>query len=291
MSAPKVALVTGSNKGIGLAIVRGLCKRFDGDVILCSRDVERGRAAIATLESEGLKAKLCQLAIDDPISVAAARDFILKEYGGLDVLVNNAAIAFFDDTGKPLIEVARETIGINYSATSSACDILFPILRSAARVVNMSSSAGMLKRIPSPEIRARLSSPTLTRSDIDELAEQYLQDIENGVHVEKGWPSMLKFDSYVVSKVFLSALTWIQHREFLSDERKDIVINAVHPGYVDTDMTDHKGILTVEEGAVAAVNCCLIPPDGQPRGQMVWFDGAVVDWDGEVLDSTKPVKK
>ena len=247
--------------------------------------------SIATLESEGRRARLCLLAIHDPKSVTAARDFILTEYGGLDVLVNNAAIAFRDDTVRPLIDIARDTMQINYFATSSVCDILFPILRPGARVVNMSSSAGMLRRIPSPELRARLSSPDLTRRDIDELAHEYFQDIENGVQAEKGWPYDRMYDSYIVSKVFLSALTWVQHRQFSSDERKDIVINAVHPGYVDTDMTDHKGILSVENGAVAAVHCCLIPPDGQPRGQMVSFDSAVVDWYVDVLDDTTGVKR
>ena len=264
MSTTKVALVTGSNKGIGFAIVRKLCTLFDGDVILCSRDEERGQSAIAKLEAEGLKPKLCRLAIDDPDSVVAVRDHLVKEYGGLDVLVNNAAIAYRNESVTPAIEMARDTIGINYFATSAVCDILFPILRPGARVVNMSSSAGMLQRIPSAELRTRLSSHSLTRGDIEKLAEEYFEDLENGVGAEKGWHSQ-KFNTYTVSKVFLSALTWIQDREFRADARKDIVINAVHPGYVDTDMTAHKGVLTVEEGAAAAVTCCLIPPDGQPR--------------------------
>ena len=38
MASKRVAVVTGSNKGIGLAIVRSLCKKFDGDVVLTSRD-------------------------------------------------------------------------------------------------------------------------------------------------------------------------------------------------------------------------------------------------------------
>lgn len=288
MACTRVALVTGSNKGIGFAIVRNLCRIFDGDVILCSRDEVRGQSAVVLLQAEGLKPKLCRLAIDDPRSVIAARDFLLKEYGGLDVLVNNAAIAYLDESVKPVIEIARETVGINYSATSSVCDILFPILRPGARVVNISSSAGLLKRIPSQEIRIRLSSPTLTRRDIDQLADEYFKDIENGVAAQKGWPSQ-KFPTYVVSKVFLSALTWIQHRQFLTDKRKDMVINAVHPGFVDTDLTAHRGVLTTAEGAAAAVTCCLIPPDGQPRGQMVWFDTAVVDWVNDDIAGTTPV--
>jgi len=48
--AEKVAVVTGGNKGIGLSIVKNLCKEFKGIVYLCSRDEQRGKAAVAELE-------------------------------------------------------------------------------------------------------------------------------------------------------------------------------------------------------------------------------------------------
>ncbi|CAI9721758.1 Hypothetical predicted protein [Octopus vulgaris] len=54
----QVALAIGSNKGIGFAIVRALCKRFEGDVIATACDVGRGEAAIAELSKEGCQAKL-----------------------------------------------------------------------------------------------------------------------------------------------------------------------------------------------------------------------------------------
>ena len=49
----KVAVVTGSNKGIGLAIVRALCRQFKGDVYVTSRDAQRGNEAVEKLKSEG----------------------------------------------------------------------------------------------------------------------------------------------------------------------------------------------------------------------------------------------
>ena len=89
-----VALVTGANKGIGFVIVRDLCRRFSGDVVLTARDEARGRAAVQQLQAEGLSPLFHQLDIDDRQSIRALRDFLRKEYGGLDVLVNNAGIAF-----------------------------------------------------------------------------------------------------------------------------------------------------------------------------------------------------
>lgn len=54
-------------------------------------------------------------------------------------------------------------------------------------------------------------------------------------------------------------------------------MNSVHPGYVDTDMTSHKGILTIDEGAVAPLFLAL-DADDSVRGQFVWKDKTIVDW-------------
>jgi len=65
-----------------------------------------------------------------------------------------------------------------------------------------------------------------------------------GNHEAGGWPN----SAYLVSKVGVSALSFIQQRAFDADPREDLVVNSVHPGYVDTDMTNHKGPLTIEQG-------------------------------------------
>ena len=94
MASRRVAVVTGSNKGIGLAIVRSLCKKFDGDVILTSRSVDLGRDAVALLEKEGLHPLYHQLDITSLESIEGLRKFLNDTYKGLDILINNAAIAF-----------------------------------------------------------------------------------------------------------------------------------------------------------------------------------------------------
>ena len=95
MSSKRVAVVTGSNKGIGLAIVRSLCKKFDGDVVLTSRDEGRGNEAVAELkEKEGLNPVYHQLDITSRDSIEGLVTFIRHKYGRLDVLINNAGIAY-----------------------------------------------------------------------------------------------------------------------------------------------------------------------------------------------------
>lgn len=86
--------VTGGNKGIGFAIVKGLCKQFDGIVYLTAREVTRGLNAVKQLEEQGLTPKFHQLDVTDENSISTFRNYLKQTYGGLDILVNNAAIAF-----------------------------------------------------------------------------------------------------------------------------------------------------------------------------------------------------
>ena len=70
----------------------------------------------------------------------------------------------------------------------------------------------------------------------------------------------------------------MQQRQLSQDPRADIVVNHVHPGYVDTDMTSHKGPLTIDRGAESAVFSALLPPATPIRGAYIWHDCSVVDW-------------
>ncbi|XP_054163233.1 carbonyl reductase [NADPH] 3-like [Oppia nitens] len=277
MNTRRVAVVTGGNKGIGFSIVKHLFGHsFDGDVILTARDVTRGQEAIKALNDLGYKPLFHQLDIDDNQSINDLRQYLMDNYGGLDVLVNNAAIAYPYDSTAPVTEQAANTLRTNFFSTRSVCEKLLPILRSHARVVNLSSALGMLNKIKGESLRKRFADPNLTDKQLLDLVNEYLEDVNNGRHVEKGWPN----STYAVSKVAVTALTFIQQRQLNADKsREDIVVNAVHPGYVDTDMTRHKGVLTPEQGADAPAYLALLPPNcKEPIGAMVWLDRRVVNW-------------
>ncbi|BET02280.1 KR domain [Nesidiocoris tenuis] len=271
----KVAIVTGSNKGIGLQIVKNLCAQFDGVVYLTSRDISRGEKAVENLKSEGLSPAYHQLDADSDESVNKFRDFIKEKHGGIDVLVNNAAIAFKHDSTESFGVQAEATNATNYFGLKRVCNALFPLLRPHARVVTLSSSAGHLSRIPGENLQKKFSDPNLTEEEVDDLVKEFISAAKDGTHSEKGWPN----SAYIVSKVAASAISRIYHQRFLKDSREDIVINHVHPGYVDTDMTSHKGPLTVEQGADAATYLALLPPEIQsPKGDYVWYTREIVDW-------------
>lgn len=97
---------------------------------------------------------------------------------------------------------------------------------------------------------------------------------KTGTHLKVGWSD----SAYVASKIAVSALAGIHQAMFNADPREDIAVNAVHPGYVDTDMTSHKGHLKPEEGAIAPVYCALLPQNTDIKGKYIWFDKTLSEW-------------
>ncbi|XP_046664314.1 carbonyl reductase [NADPH] 3-like isoform X1 [Homalodisca vitripennis] len=275
MPHTKVAIVTGSNQGIGLEIVKNLCEKFPGVVFLTSRDIRKGEDAVEALKKLSLKPEYHQLDVLDKESIARFAKFIKEKYGGIDVLVNNAAIAYQVDSPEPFGEQAEVTLTTNYFGLLAVCHALFPLLRPHARVVNLSSSEGHLSKIPGEAIRDRLRDPDLTEEGLTCLVKEFIDSAKAGTYNETGWGR----SSYRVSKNAVNALTFLQQKAFDRDSRSDIVVNAVHPGFCTTNMTRHKGVLTPQQGADAPAYLALLPPNvSQPRGQYVWKDRTIVSW-------------
>ncbi|GIX76445.1 carbonyl reductase 1 [Caerostris extrusa] len=256
----RVAVVTGSNKGIGYEIVRELCSKFHGDVFLTARNEDRGRAAVEKLKSEGSHPKFHQLDITDDASIKSLAMFLKQNYAR-------------DTT--PFAEQAVNTMKVNFSGTLKVCLHLFPLLRSHARVVHMSSSASYLSYIESEDVRNRFRSENLTKEELCGFMREFVKHGQEGTHEAKrlGVSSLFHFKDRNKCSYYNPA------KKFLEDERADIVVNAVHPGFVITDMTGGKGELTPSQGAEAPVYLALLPPNVEsPRGEFVWNDKTVACW-------------
>ncbi len=115
--------------------------------------------------------------------------------------MNNAGFAFKPSATESFGEQAERTLAVNYFGTRRACAVLFPLLRPGARVANMSSLAGWLKKVMPEEgnspVRKRLCAEDLTADELDEMAKQFVAAAKEGTHSEKGWPN----STYCVSKV------------------------------------------------------------------------------------------
>ena len=206
--------MTGANKGIGFGIVKALCQRFSGEVLLTSRDESRGLEALEKLKCEGLTPRYHQLDICDEVSIARLRDHLLDQYQGLDVLVNNAGVAYKYGSSESVERRARVTLATNYWSSKRVCEMMFPILRPGANVVNVSSSCGFLGHLTAKyttenkprsnsqldkaeKLKEALASEDLLIKDLDQLIMEYESSTEDGSYLDKGWPE----STYMVSKV------------------------------------------------------------------------------------------
>src|SRR5690242_1543597 len=120
----RVAIVTGANRGIGLEITRQLAQR-GLHVVLASRDFELGRAAAEKLAGQGLAVSAAELDVTNDEQVGALAGEIERTHGGLNVLVNNAAVALngFD------ADIAGATIDVNFFGPLRVTDRLLPLIR------------------------------------------------------------------------------------------------------------------------------------------------------------------
>ncbi len=145
MNHQRIALITGANRGIGFEICKQLAQKKI-KVILTARDEAQGKAAVQKLVKEGLDAVFYQLNVSDSTSIKSLADYVLKEFGRLDILINNAGI--FIDQGKLAqnveLDIVRKTLEINLLGPLSLCQTFIPLMKkhNYGRIVNLSSGMG-----------------------------------------------------------------------------------------------------------------------------------------------------
>src|SRR3981081_4568356 len=88
----KVAFVTGGNRGIGLETARQLGKQGI-KVVIGSRDGEKGKLAAENLRAEGADGEAIRLEITSPADYQEAYNYFDKNFGRLDILINNAGVS------------------------------------------------------------------------------------------------------------------------------------------------------------------------------------------------------
>ncbi|CDI97379.1 carbonyl reductase 1 [Echinococcus multilocularis] len=275
----RVAIVTGANKGIGNGIVellaRGLKPVFNWHIYLTARNEKLGLEAVNAFEGKGLGVKFHQLDITDADSRHKLAKFVRANYvDGIDILVNNAGIAYKLDSTAPFCEQARVTVATNYTATVKMCTEFLPLMAKDSRLVNVASTVDFMSLgAMSKEMAAKLKGH-LTLQELDELMASFVKHAEAGDHKKVGFSN----SPYGMSKVGLWKATAILAEEFKSDPRH-ILINSCSPGYVNTDMTNHKGPKTILEGADTPVYLATLPKGAtEPHGQFV-RERQVVDMD------------
>ena len=225
----KTALVTGANKGIGYEIAAGLA-RLGFRVGVGARDEGRREEAVRRLLADGHDVFGVPLDVTDDASVAAAAAQ-LEEEGGLDVLVNNAAITggMPQEPSQVSPDQVREVVETNVIGVIRVTNAVLPLLRRSAspRIVNVSSTVGSL---------------TLQTAQAEAVGPISA--------------------AYSPTKSYLNAVT-IQYAKELAGT--GILVNAGCPGYVATDLNGHRGLRTPEQGAQVFLQLATLDDDG-PTG-------------------------
>ncbi|TIO75766.1 MAG: L-iditol 2-dehydrogenase [Mesorhizobium sp.] len=137
----KVAVVTGGAQGIGAAIVRGFAAE-GAHVVIADMAIDKAEALAHEL---GDKATAVPLDVRDLASIEALVDSVTRTHGGIDILVNNAAVF---DMG-PLLEISEKSFDLQFSVNVKG--LLFMLQAVAKRmvaqgrrgkIINMASQAG-----------------------------------------------------------------------------------------------------------------------------------------------------
>ena len=175
-----ISLVTGANRGIGLNVAQQLAV-LGHIVLLGCRRADAGRAAVQALRRAGGNVELLPIDVSDEESVRSACKEIEREYGRLDVLVNNAGIntdrQFEKGAATVAIEHVRSILEVNLLGVWMVTQALLPLLRRSEhpRIVNVSSRAGALSGMETGAPGYRVSKAALdalTRMLADELGDE-----------------------------------------------------------------------------------------------------------------------
>lgn len=228
-----IALVTGANRGIGFEVCRQLAQA-GMTVILTARNLTKAETAAQPLIEEGLKVHPHALDITQDKSIQTLASALERDFGRLDVLVNNAAV-FVDWSETATTADMQAVHGVfetNIFGAWRTTQVLLPLIRKSehGRIVNVSSGAGSHS------------------------------DPQFGLTTNDG-----SVASYGISKAALNALT----AKFAAElANTGILVNAVCPGLTATtpDMEETMGAVPIEKGASSIVWAATLPDNGPTGG-------------------------
>ena len=182
----KTALVTGANRGIGLAIVAGLAKHPDIKVLLGSRNLHNGEKSAA-----GIKGNVVAVELDlsDQAQLQKQYATIVAAHGAVDILVNNAGVLKEGNLLELSEEAFQSSLRINFLAAFDLIRLAVPgmIKRRHGRIVNVSSGWGSFAE--------GLTGPaaySISKAALNALTLSLAKDLPSNVKVNSMCPGWVR---------------------------------------------------------------------------------------------------
>ena len=263
----KRILITGANKGIGLATVAKLLGSYDETFLLLgSRDSKKGQQALNSLLDIQPEWKdrldLIQIDVEQDLSVNSAAEEVVTKFGRtpspLYAIVNNAGI------GDSMLGL-NKVLQVNTFGPKRVCDAFLPLLNpSIGRVVNVTSASGPLYLAGSSnETKNLLTNPDVSWTEIEKFMSECLK-LESERTTDWGGD----WSAYGISKACTNA-----YSIYLAKNNPNLTINACTPGFIETDLTRpmvesngktpaEMGMKSPEEGVSASVFLLMGNPSG-----------------------------
>lgn len=234
----KLAIVTGASRGLGLATSEALAQR-GYKVIMAMRNPEKAQKTINNLKMKDLDVVAMKLDVAQEKSITDFVEGFRREYGFVDVLVNNAGIFIDNEEGgdssvfKTKASTIQKTLATNTIGPFLLTQKLFPLMKQEGygRVVNVSSGMGQLSEMDGAYAAYRMSKTALN----------------------------------VVTRVFAAEAAG-----------SDVLVNSICPGWVKTDMGGQGAARTIDQGIKGILWAATLPKGG-PNGGF-FRDGEPIEW-------------
>jgi len=276
----RIALVTGANQGIGLALAAGLAARLDpGDlVVLSGRDAARvARAAGDVAGAPATRSRVTGQVLDvaDADAVARVAAELAERHGGVDVVLSNAAARIVPD--RPPAAQIDEFVAVGNGGAHAVLRSFGPVLRPGGRLIVVASSLGTLDRL---DLRLHHLLDGVPLAAVEATVEAWRAAVHAGTAQQLGWPEWINVPSKVAQ---VAAVRAVAAERRAGDLPAGTLVAAVCPGLVDTPASrpwfdDFSRALTPAQAARTVLDLVLrADVDPATYGELV-RNGRVVPW-------------
>jgi len=265
----KTVLVTGANRGIGLEIVKQLDQK-GFTIILGCRNVDPNLKINHGLSK---RVHVMQIDVTDDLSVKALSQAISKQFGVLDILINNAGISEYPTQNRKISGLKQRVM------------VFSPTIYNAAKRVAQWIQKGMITRIKHTAANVSIDHVKMIMDTnlfgVWRVTQAMIPLLKKScdprvINISSGLGTLYSltgyYPGYSISKASLNALTIMFAKELENDSIK---VNAMCPGWVKTDMGGLNAPRTVQEGADTAV---WLATDPDIETGKLYQDRTIINW-------------